>query len=1166
MSARGWLVVARDELRHQLRSPLQVVFLLLLGLLSLGMSTGTVKVSSGDTSVGGKVAWVTSEVMVAYLFGASLLLYLFFVTIAAGRALLRDEEHGLLPLVAATPLGADGYLAGKLLGTVGAQLVALVVHVSLQIVFNHGLHDPAAHPWIGPFAARAYLMPAVLVLVPTMLAFVALGAGLAATFRRPVAVYLVPVAVLVICGFFVWSYRPSWLPGAVDQALMIGDPFAMRWLQVTLLEADRGVDFYNHARVPWDFTFVANRVALVAIALALLGLARRATGRVFRGAMTQRRSSGRSARVEVVSSDLSTRPLVALGQTSRVPSLLASLRTVTTFELRTLLRRPGILLAPPLLIAQVVGEVWGQEGVFGTEVIATAGWVAVRSAGVLSTVICLMSMFYLVESLHRERALRLDGIYYSAPAEDAAIVGGKVLANTLLGFAIVAVAMVAGALALALRGEAPVELGPFVLVWVLAIGPSLLLWNSFVAAAYTLSGSRNLGYGAGLAALAATIYGSVTNELTYVDNWALWGTLRWSDISVFELDRAALVDNRITALLASAFCLQLAVVGFRRRSRDPLAAAVSRSPRRLVPLALATLAALFVTHREVEAGPDGDRAEDAREDYWRAHHDTWLAAPKPGLAEVDLDLDIEPAERRFAVKGSYTVVNHHDAPLPRFAVTLRETFEDLRFTLDGEPYEVAPRAGLLVVERPLGVGERVTLGFSYRGHHPAGSGKHGMRRKEFVLPSGVIFNSLTPAVLPTIGYERELGVDEDNETEPRHHYPGYHEARLEPYLGSATPFSTRIAITGPADFTFNSVGRLTADETQGDRRRVVWESVAPVRFFNVIGGRYQVKRGEGAAVFYDARHPYNVDVMLEALEGARKHYGEWFGAYPYGELKLSEFPSLATYAEGFPSNITFSEGIGFLAAGELNAAFTITAHEAAHQWWANRLTPGEGPGAPVLAEALSHFSALLLLREMRGDEVRRGFAQVIERRYLEERRRDGERALIEVDGSREGDTTLFYDKGGSVFWMLAEQLGHEPLKKGLAAMIARYGEGPDYPAVPDLLAVLREHAVDGAAFDAMAHQLFAEVVLPEYRVTATTTASGSGHRVDATVDNRGTGAFLVEVAVLGDGDLREVTRVEIPSEGSRSLSLEVPFAPRSVVVDPDVHVLQLGRSAAKARL
>ena len=52
--------------------------------------------------------------------------------------------------------------------------------------------------------------------------------------------------------------------------------------------------------------------------------------------------------------------------------------------------------------------------------------------------------------------------------------------------------------------------------------------------------------------------------------------------------------------------------------------------------------------------------------------------------------------------------------------------------------------------------------------------------------------------------------------------------------------------------------------------------------------------------------------MLEALDGAREWYSKWFWPYPWKELRISEVPGLAGYAQGFPSNIVFSESIGFL--------------------------------------------------------------------------------------------------------------------------------------------------------------------------------------------------------------------------------------------------------------
>ena len=170
--------------------------------------------------------------------------------------------------------------------------------------------------------------------------------------------------------------------------------------------------------------------------------------------------------------------------------------------------------------------------------------------------------------------------------------------------------------------------------------------------------------------------------------------------------------------------------------------------------------------------------------------------------------------------------------------------------------------------------------------------------------------------------------------------------RPNPRSEDRRPYTTRVKITGPADFTLNSVGIKTEETESNGRRTVVWESDHPVSFFNVVAGRWNVKRGEGTAVYYDPRHPYNVDEILGCLDSARKYYSEWFFPYPWKELKLSEFPDLATYAQGFPTNISFSEGVGFLTSNSptIHFAFEVTAHEAAPPVVGQHPDSGERPG------------------------------------------------------------------------------------------------------------------------------------------------------------------------------------------------------------------------------
>lgn len=69
-----WLTIARSELHHTFRRPATYVFIGLLALLSLGMASGKMTISSGDTSVGGKAVWVNAQIGVSYLVATCLLL------------------------------------------------------------------------------------------------------------------------------------------------------------------------------------------------------------------------------------------------------------------------------------------------------------------------------------------------------------------------------------------------------------------------------------------------------------------------------------------------------------------------------------------------------------------------------------------------------------------------------------------------------------------------------------------------------------------------------------------------------------------------------------------------------------------------------------------------------------------------------------------------------------------------------------------------------------------------------------------------------------------------------------------------------------------------------------------------------------------------------------
>jgi aminopeptidase N len=333
--------------------------------------------------------------------------------------------------------------------------------------------------------------------------------------------------------------------------------------------------------------------------------------------------------------------------------------------------------------------------------------------------------------------------------------------------------------------------------------------------------------------------------------------------------------------------------------------------------------------------------------------------------------------------------------------------------------------------------------------------------------------------------------------------------------------------------------------------------------------------------------------MLEALDGAHEWYSKWFWPYPWKELRISEFPALAGYAQGFPTNIVFSEGIGFMSkpTPEQDTPFMVTAHEAAHQWWGNILRPGDGPGGNILSEGMAHWSTARLIRQLRGERARMAFMRQIEFLYGNDRSADDELPMVEIDGSRRGDGTVTYDKGGWVFWMLMEHMGEERMDAGVREFIGRFLTGPDFPLLQDFVEAMRPHAPDAAAYDAFVKQWFFDVVVPEFTVESAeavppATAGGAWKTV-VRLRNAGTGTVPLEVAVTnGEERWPESSVVRTAEERTAAatqrpeyrdarvrrtigpgetveLTLESDFRPTKAVVDPDVRTLMLNRKSAE---
>ncbi len=1191
------------EFRHFLRRPLFVALAIMLLLTAFGLSSGKMQISSGDSSVGGTKAWITSEFAQTQTTTFLVLLYYaFFVAAAAGLSLMRDRETKVDVLLHATPMTPGEYVWGRFFAIAGGFAVLLCWQAGAGAFFNHAVPKPELADIRGPFSFANYFLPLLAMGIPFVVFFTGVSMYVGERSRNAVLVFVLPVAMLMVSGFFLWTWSPSWLDWRVNRMLQVLEPTGYRWLNESYLKVDRGVEFYNHASVPYVGLYWLNRLWLLTLGLGGVWMTKRLVSKSMRGTVPGRVSNRRreAAQTQPVTSGAlapERASLKGLAMSSGVPTFAQSVRRVAGAELHELRRQAGLYIFIPLILVQCLGNALVAVGAFDTPILLTPGTTAVVAANQLVTFVCFLLMFYTVESLEREKATGFAPLLFASPVRTAAFLAGKALANSVIALLILAAALLACFIAILIQGTVAFSPGPYLMVWGLLLIPTFLAWTAFVTAVYAATGSRYASYSLALGFLAFSGYRAMTGGMSWAGNWPLWDALRWSDLGFFETDRLALILNRVMVLGFGVLFAALAIRLFGRRGGDAVRAMhrlaparLFRSTRAFLPFAVVPLAACVVLVFMVNGGLEGGVRKKAGQEYWAKNLKTWLDAPLPDIARADIDVTLDPAKHWIASRGTFTLVNTLDSALTRIPLTTGFEWKHTAWTMNGADCtpEDSRYLAVFTPPRPLATGDSVVIGWSFEARNPDGVTKNGGATGEFILPSGVVLTGFSPSFAPVVGYLEEVGETEDNRTEPRRHPRDYWKGITRAGYGATAWYPARIRITAPEEYTLNSVGVCTSNSVTDGLRTQVWETDHPVKILNIVCGRYVEKRGEGTVVYHNAAHPYNVDEMVATLDAARRWYSEWFLPYPWRELKLSEFPGLAGYAQGFGTNITFSENIGFLTRNDVrtDATFLVTAHEAAHQWWGNILTPANGPGGDFLSEGTAHFSTMLLFEQVKGPRGRMEFARGIEARYNDRRRANDERPMYDVDGKRPSDTTVIYDRGGWVFWMLYDFLGRERAMAAYQSFFQTWSRSRDHPALQDFVAAMRPFAEDASAYDAFTKQWFEDRVVPQYVVReARKEKNGDGYDVFVMVENIGTGTMPVEIAATSgerwrkpaedaevqmyteDPSYREARGTVAPGAGeSKSLTIRCEFEPTRVVVDPDVRVLQLKRKQAEAKL
>jgi hypothetical protein len=727
------------------------------------------------------------------------------------------------------------------------------------------------------------------------------------------------------------------------------------------------------------------------------------------------------------------------------------------------------------------------------------------------------------------------------------------------------------------------------------VGLPLVLFAVLALLVQTLSPNRHVGLLVSLAAGVVWHRGSLGGPDHPLLRYAATVDVPHSALSGFS--PASVSFHWFTAYwCAFAVVVALVTLGVWRRGADvPLRTRLRALPRKLghrprVAILASALvcaaigAAVFYQTNVLNAYETGEERLLWKAAYERAYRHL-ETAPQPHLGHVQTEVALFPEERRYQVKGRYTLENRTGAPLRTLWVTVRRDVAQARLALAGRaPSTTDARFGIhtFVLDPPLAPGATTLLDFDVaverRGARAEGADHDMLANGSFVLST---------TAFPTLGYRRTYEIVDAAERRRQGLPPRAGEDDEAAAAGLSGGDDERITfeatVSTSADQTVIAPGTLEATWEQGGRRFARFSARRRVRpYLAFASARYAIERvrhgGVDVEVYFHPAHATNVRHILDAATRSLDYFSARFGSYPHPALRIAEVPSYSFGAGGLalPGVIYLVEHRAFLTdrrdASRIDIVAKRVAHEVAHQWWGHELVPAEGPGSLVLVESLARYSELLVLKELHGPSSWPPVLEVELDRYLSGRTGGDDVPLARMLGQN----YLAYTKGALVMTAMHDLIGEDAVNGVLASLMDDV-RADRKPTAKDLVARLREATPENER--ALVDQWWNEIVLYDLRLQrATVTALPDGryrvalkiHAEKTRVDDEGHEAPLpmdemLDLAAYARfpdaahrGDALYNGRHRITSEGEVELVLDQ--RPGYVAVDPFVRRIDRNRA------
>lgn len=503
-----------------------------------------------------------------------------FAALIMAEPVRRDFRLQIDALIFSKPVSRAHYLLGKFFGSffvlVCCQASFAATLILLQVF-------PTSQMVVLPFRLLPYFKHFIMIVVITYVLFAAVYFTVGTLTRNPKIVYGLAIAyypLFIFYGIFVLKYLPP-------RGRVILSPWMTR--EVEIQRWGRSPEWMDQLVVSYTPIMIANR-ALVILAAAVcltivyirfriteppakpekfswLNLSTSSDVLYFDPPILQptpgdTASDVRSVRVEKAEAKETAVPSVSSSNTG-LRANLAKLAAALGVEFRLLRAERSLVVITPLAVFLPTLELAFYR------VVPEVSYSATYATGTAKTLLFFligMTVFYLVESMQRDREVRIEPVLWATPTPNSVLLLSKFLATFLLMLSVMAIAGMTAIAIQLLRGHGPVELYPYLVIYSVIVIPGIVFMAGVSILLNVVLREKYLAYVVivGVSAGLFYLYGQGYNHWLY--NPMLYQLWSYPDLTGAGSNQSIILIHRIYCLAASIACLALAHMLFQRKS------------------------------------------------------------------------------------------------------------------------------------------------------------------------------------------------------------------------------------------------------------------------------------------------------------------------------------------------------------------------------------------------------------------------------------------------------------------------------------------------------------------------------------------------------------------------------------------------------------------------